>query len=215
MTDSAAARAGLRRMRASLSMPAVAILALVLGGCAGMPANPAQEAGAWQRHAAWVRTQPDWRLTGRFALKVDHRGWTASLHWRERGDTYRIDIFDPLGRTVAQLDGGPERVTLRADGTAPREAHSAAALMRAELGWSLPVEGLRYWVRGVPVPGAQPARMRFDGSGRLTHLVQDGWEIDYLDYDNAFGAQSLPVRLRLVNGDVRLTLLIDRWGAAR
>lgn len=200
-------------MRTALSVSAAAILALVLAGCAGAPTNPAQEAGAWQRHAAWVRAQPDWRLTGRFALKIGHRGWTASLHWREQGGTYRIDIFDPLGRTVARLDGSPQRTTLQEGGAAPREARSAAALMQAELGWSLPVAGLRYWVRGVPVPGSQPARMQFDGSGRLARLVQDGWEISYLDYDAAFGTQSLPVRLRLVNGDVHLTLLIDRWGA--
>ncbi|MEJ2481327.1 MAG: lipoprotein insertase outer membrane protein LolB [Acidihalobacter sp.] len=194
---------------------AAALLVAALAGCAGVPVNTAQQEAAWQRHAAWVRAQHDWRLAGRFALKIGHRGWTASLHWRERGGDYRIDIFDPLGRTVAQLDGGPQRVTLRADGSAPRQAGSAAALMQAELGWSLPVAGLRYWVRGVPAPGSQPTRMRFDGSGRLTSLVQSGWEISYLDYNEALGARALPARLRLVNGDVRLTLLVDRWGAAQ
>jgi outer membrane lipoprotein LolB len=211
MTDAVAVmRNGRMRIVPSL---AAALLVALLGGCAGMPVNPAQQEAAWQRHAAWVRAQHDWRLTGRFALKIGHRGWTASLHWREQGGDYRIDVFDPLGRTVAQLDGGPQRVTLRADGSAPRQAGSAAALMQAELGWSLPVAGLRYWVRGVPAPGTRPARMQFDGSGRLAFLVQNGWEISYLDYNEALGAQALPARMRLVNGDVRLTLLIDRWGA--
>lgn len=192
---------------------AAALLALALAGCAAMPARTPQEvADAWQRHAAWVRGQAAWRLEGRFALKVGRRGWTAELHWRERGGTYRVDIFDPLGRAVAQLDGGPQGVTLRTGGGAPRAAGSAAALMRSELGWSLPVAGLRYWVRGVPAPEGRPTRMRFDDSGRLLRLTQDGWDVSYLGYDAAPAPRSLPTRLRLVNGDVRLTLLVDRWG---
>ena len=201
-------------VRAVPSLPA-ALLVAALAGCAGMPVDTAQQDAAWQRHAAWVRAQHDWRLTGRFALKIGHRGWTASLHWRERAGDYRIDIFDPLGRTLAQLDGGPQRVTLRTGGSAPRHAGSAAALMQAELGWSLPVAGLRYWVRGVPAPGTQPTRMQFDGSGRLAYLVQNGWEVSYVDYNEALGARALPARLRLVNGDVHLTLLVDSWGAAQ
>lgn len=203
-----------RGMRVLLPLSAALLLVAVLGGCAGVPVNTAQQSAAWQRHAAWVHARPDWRLTGRFALKIGHRGWTASLHWRERGGDYRIDIFDPLGRTVAQLDGGPQRVTLHTDASVPRQAGSAAALMHEELGWSLPVAGLRYWVRGVPAPGSRPSQMRFDANGRLVRLVQNGWVISYLDYKGALGAQALPARLRLVNGDVHLTLLIDSWGTA-
>lgn len=200
------------RMRLMPSI-AAALLVALLGGCAGMHVNPAQQNAAWHRHAAWVRAQHDWRLSGRIALTIGHRGWTASLRWHQQGGDYRIDVFGPLGRTVAQLNGSPQRVTLRTGGSAPRQARSAAALMQAELGWSLPVAGLRYWVRGVPAPGTRPSLMQLDGSGRLAFLIQNGWHIRYLDYNAALGAQALPTRIRLVNGDVRLTLLIDHWGA--
>lgn len=198
-----------------LRLLGMSLVVAVLAGCAGVPPHTSgNEKAAWQQHAAWLRAQADWSLQGRFALNVGRRGWTAALRWVEHNGAYRIDISDPLGRTVAQLKGQPGRVTLRSDGRSPRTAASAAKLMQAELGWSLPVAGLRYWVRGLPAPGSSPMSMRFDGSGRLVRLRQDGWDVSYLDYDNAFGAQSLPVRLVLINGDVRLTLLIDRWGDA-
>ncbi|APZ42916.1 lipoprotein insertase outer membrane protein LolB [Acidihalobacter ferrooxydans] len=196
-----------------------ALLALclaMLGGCAVAPPHPATDGGAaWQRHQAWVRAHPNWSLNGRFALNVAGRGWSASLRWLEQGTSYRIDIFGPFGRTVAQLEGGAQGVSLRTQNEPLRTADSVSALMQSALGWSLPVTGLRYWVRGVPAPGTPISSQRIGGSGHLSELNQDGWTIRYLGYNYAFGTRALPTHLRLSNGNVKLNLLVDRWGAAQ
>ena len=203
-----------RRLSRRSALFAVLACAALLSARAVRPPHAGLEGqAAWQRHLAWVRAHPDWRLRGRFALTVGHKGLSGGLHWRERGDHYRMEVFGPLGRTQAVLEGGPASVTLQLAGKPPRRAPSAQALMREALGWSLPVAGLRYWVRGIPAPGAPPAQLRFDAEGRLVFLHQDGWRIRYLAYDYAYGPQALPTRLELRNGRVRIVLLVDRWGA--
>jgi len=93
-------------------------------------------------------------------------------------------------------------------------ARDADALLAHVTGWVLPVSGLRYWVRGVPAPGSE-ARASRDAQGRLTRLVQDGWDISYNRYQVVDGA-SWPAKLRLERADIVVRLVIDQWqpGAA-
>ena len=82
--------------------------------------------------------------------------------------------------------------------------------MRQELGWSLPVEGLRSWVLGLPAERsvAVPA---FDTEGRLARLSEAGWRLEYLRFEPQVGGVELPTRLNLERGDLRVKLVVDRW----
>ena len=56
------------------------------------------------------------------------------------------------------------------------------ALLREHIGWSFPLQGLRYWVLGVTTPGAAVEALEFDPQGRPAHFVQSGWRIVYRRY---------------------------------
>lgn len=187
-------------------------LALTLAGCANLPSLPqGTEEAAWHRHEAAILAGTQWSLDGSFGLRVGHRGWSAGLRWREADDRYHIDIYDPLGRTVAVLAGRPGDVTLRDDRGRSYRASSAAGLMKRALGWSLPVSGLRYWIRGVPVPGMPVETRRLDGRGRLAQLRQSGWDLRYQDYDYDT-VNARPMRVVMTHGDVRLVVVVNQWG---
>lgn len=185
---------------------------LSLAGCATLPpAPPGAAEAAWQRHETAVRALTPWSLDGNFGLRIGHRGWSAGLRWVQTGERFRIDIYDPLGRTVAVLTGKPGDVALVDDKGNAYRASSAAALMKRALGWSLPVSGLRYWVRGIPLPDASIQERRLDASGRLRELQQNGWSIRYSDYDYDT-ASARPTRMVMTQGDVRLVLVVNQWG---
>ncbi|AOU96927.1 outer membrane lipoprotein LolB [Acidihalobacter yilgarnensis] len=187
-------------------------LALILAGCASVPQrSPGELEGAWRRHEAAILANAQWSLDGSFGLKIGRRGWSAGLRWRQAGERYHIDIYDPLGRTVAVLAGRPGDVTLDTDRDKSYRASSAAKLMTHALGWSLPVSGLRYWVRGVPVPDEPIAARQLDGSGRLSRLQQDGWTVRYQDYDYDT-VNARPTRMVMTRGDVRLVVVVNQWG---
>jgi outer membrane lipoprotein LolB len=75
----------------------------------------------------------------------------------------------------------------------------------------LPLESLRYWVRGVPDP-ASAADERLDASAaRLAGLAQGGWTVDYAAYVEDPAAGALPRRLSAVREGTRLRLVIEAW----
>ncbi len=49
-----------------------------------------------------------------------------------------------------------------------------------------------------------------DQQGRIRHLLQNGWQIDYGRYHAGTGGQ-WPAKLKLVRNDVAVRLVIDRW----
>lgn len=197
------------RPRKGLGISAVLIFAL--SGCATLPRPPkATLETYWHRHERAVLVHTAWSLDGSFGLRVGQRGWSAGLRWLQTGEQFHIEIYDPLGRTLAVMAGRPGEVSLVDERGKSYHAVSSVSLMKRALGWSLPVAGLRYWVRGLPVPGEVVTGRRLDDRGRLSSLEQDGWSIKYNDYDyDTAGAR--PTRMVMAHGDVHLTLVIDQW----
>ena len=88
-------------------------------------------------------------------------------------------------------------------------AHDGDALLLQATGWHLPVVGLRYWERGLPVPDTESTR-EYDESGQLSHLEQSGWIIKYQRYQLGEGA-AVPSKMRLARDDIAVRLVISQW----
>ena len=175
---------------------------LLLVGCAVTPTTE-----TWQSPSA---TQiRDWQFSGRVSLSQDGQGWHAGLFWQERADQFQLKISGPLGREAFRLTGNAAGVLLEgADGMQAR-ADDAESLLLQTTGWGLPVSGLRYWVRGLQVPGVHASEKR-DLQGRLLELEQSGWSISYTRYHSIAGV-GWPAKLRLVREDITVQLVIDEW----
>lgn len=190
-------------LRDILRVLAVAATVLWLGACARMPAPER----AWAPPPA-----EDWALDGRIAVRSRGEGWHASLRWVQTGAAFRIELSGPLGQGAVRLWGDPGGVSLeRADGLRDRAA-DAAALLERHTGWVLPVDGLRFWVRGLAVP-ERPARWDHDAGGRPLRLQQDGWDIRYTAFQEPPADAALPRRIELVRDGLQARLIIDRWAA--
>jgi len=181
------------------------ILLLVLTGCASHPAREP------------ALTVPDlsspryaiWQLKGRVSLIRGEQGWHASLNWHEDTGRYRLDLSGPLGQGAVRVEGDATSVRLQTADGREYVSQNADALVQAVTGWQFPVAGIRYWVRGVPVPGER-AVVDTDDSGRLVHLVQSGWDIHYDRFQDLEG-RAWPTRLRLTADDVSVRLVVDEW----
>jgi outer membrane lipoprotein LolB len=187
-------------------------LALWITGCATTPKPLAvgDPALAWQARQALLSAQQDWRFRGRIAIRHGEEGWQAGLSWRQRRQRFDIEVLDPLGRKVAQLDGNGDWVTLTTSDGETAQAADPERLMQRVLGWSLPVSGLRYWVLGVPDPkGARPL-LELDEAGRLSRLTQNGWAVEYRRYEPRAGVD-LPSKLVLSRADLRVRLIVKDW----
>jgi outer membrane lipoprotein LolB len=189
-------------------------LAFFVAACAQLPATkrPSPEIlqRFWEIHKTNVQALRVWTLQGHVAIHTKQEGWSARLFWNQRGDSYSLRLVAPLGQGTFQLDGTPARVVMR---TPKQEVLSAAdpeTLMQENLGWSFPMTGLRYWVRGIPEPGNRIETLDLDGLGRMTILEQAGWRIKVLEYAQQ-GRLALPAKIFIDNERLKLRLAVRRW----
>ena len=164
--------------------------------------------------------QQRWQLSGKIGLRTPHLAESAYLNWRQCDDSFSVRISGPLGQTVARIDGRGDRLTLQFEGRGPVTTSEPEALMQQQLGWSLPISALRYWVRAEAAPGGDA---EFSGPQQQPNtLRQQNWQVDYLAYHQN-GATILPAKLRLNrdglirsdegsgNENLQATLLINEW----
>jgi outer membrane lipoprotein LolB len=188
------------------------MLAVLLVGCASSPKmiEPIDVNAAWDSRQAMLLELQRWKMDGRIAVRLENEGWQAGMHWHQQDDHYEMDMFDPLGRKVARLMGGPLGVNLKTSRGESAQAADAESLMRKLLGYSLPVSGLRYWVLGIPEPHSHAQRLALDKFGRLVSLRQSGWDISYQRY-KITDSFDLPKKMILINQEVEIKVVVSSW----
>jgi outer membrane lipoprotein LolB len=203
-----------RFLNPSVRLARAALLAAVAAGCARLPQVPEFEPGAaerlWAAHRADLSALTRWTLHGRLAVKSPTGGWSATVHWQQDADAYLMRVIAPMGRGVIRIEGDRDSVSVRTPRDETLVATDPEALLEQELGFKLPVMGLRYWILGLPVPGQPVASKRLDRDGRLERLEQQQWRLQYSDYTEA-GDRPLPSRISLEAEDLTVRLVVQQW----
>lgn len=173
----------------------ICLVVVVLAGCAGRAPMPDQGTGDLV-----------FRVEGKISVRGDAGGVAASFVWWQREGSYEVEFWGPLGsqRTRIQGDEGSFAIV---GATGERVAGSnPEALMRRELGWSVPVAVLSHWIRGAPSPALPWQRAAHDGAGRFVAFEQAGWQVEVL----AWGEQA-PTRIRAQRGGDRIVVACRNW----
>jgi len=194
-----------------MRMVALVLVSLItLSACAVRPPAP-HVTGEWQAIEAWQAAPmpSDWLLDGRVSMTAEDQSATVSIRWHEMADGYQIDLRGALGAGRVRVTGEEGQAVLA---TADGQRHSAgspAELMQAVTGYDLPVEFLRWWVVGQPVPWLD-GRVRVDEAGRALAMQQAGWDVRYDDYQLA-DDHPLPGRIAVSRNDIGVRLAVQQW----
>jgi outer membrane lipoprotein LolB len=186
---------------------AIVLAVLVLEGCATPALRNLPEVTPTERSRAAALDV--FQVNGRVAVKYDGQGFSGNFRWQHSATTDNVLLLSPLGQGVAQLMQDASGVVLTTAEQREYRAQDPADLTEQVLGWRLPLNNLRYWVRGVAVPNGGGSTVQGEDQ-RLAQLSQDGWRIDYLSY-RAVDGIGLPAKLRLQSGDLEIKLLLDEW----
>jgi outer membrane lipoprotein LolB len=182
---------------------------LLLASCAAPRLRPdASMLAAQAERERVLSAQPRWSLAGRLAISGPQDGGSGSLTWTQDGAKYRFAVSAPVTGKTWTLSGNGEQAELSGLREQAIVGHDAASLLRRELGWNVPVLELSSWVRGLRAPG--PAGIVFRSDGLPAEFAQDGWKIEYRDYDTSH-APALPRRVFASNGVYKVRLAIQRW----
>ena len=167
-------------------------------------------------------TPADWSVQQRYAAaalpfellgKVAMPSGSANIRWQQRGERFELRLWGPFGAGAAIIRGDASAIRFERDGV--ERAGDPLQILSDELGWSVPVDALSFWVRGLPAPAQDTISLELR-DGRLAHMRQAGWSIDIDRYQRQADGGWLPARLTARQADVRFTLVVQSWvyGAA-
>jgi outer membrane lipoprotein LolB len=190
-----------------LSPPLLMLMVILLvSGCSSVPdqkqetVKPDNAQQAWEARQAKFARMKSWKLDGRVGLQHQQESWTFNISWLQRdGNNYAMNIKNPLtGGVVAYLQSTQQGVTLKAsDGQVYRDT-DAENLLKAQMGVTLPLKGMRYWVRGMASPDYPNNQLALDNYGRAASMQQAGWTIRYTKYPSQ-SPVALPDKMTLTH----------------
>lgn len=150
-----------------------------------------------------------WILNGAMAARSSKKAWSARINWLQKGsNNYQLRLFGPMNSKTIIITKRGSSVTVR-DGSKISKAQDPEQLLQAKTGMRLPVGNLYYWARALPAPGSK-ALKKFDSVNHLTELKQNGYVINYANYQTVKG-YDLPGKIKLRGHGLSLKLIIKNW----
>lgn len=190
------------------------LLALFLAGCATTraPVRQPGDAATLGRQEQRERALADmsrWTLEGRLSVSDGKDSNSGSLTWRQDGERYDFTVRGPITGRTFRLTGDARGATLEGLDGGPRHGADAESLMAATVGWNIPMAQLKRWVLGLRADTA-PAQLAFGADGLLSRLVQDGWTVDYKQWDTT-RQPAMPSRVFAEKAPYKVRLSIETW----
>ncbi len=190
-----------------------AALPLLLAACVPAPAVRVKgDAALMQEQEARERVLSGtdrWILQGKLGVSDGKEGGSGTLNWTQDGERYEFTVRSPVVGKSFRLSGGPDGALLEGLDGGPLRGPDAESLMLKALGWDVPLRDLRAWVLGLRADSG-PAELSF-GTDRLPSLLQqDGWSVDYREWD-AGRQPPMPKKVFAEKPPYRVRLSIESW----
>lgn len=185
----------------------------ILGACSSLtkPDKPsgAADPALWQKHQQQVSQLDTWDISGKISIRHPQQSGSGALSWHQQHESFDIHVSGPLGQGSVRLTGKPGQVQLTTN-QQQLGATSAEQLMQQQLGWSVPIGQLLWWIRGLPSPDS-PHQLQLNNDSLAYQIRQSGWQLDYLNYQSGSLGYPLPQRIKAYGPDLELTLFIRQW----
>ncbi|HEU5399515.1 MAG TPA: lipoprotein insertase outer membrane protein LolB [Gammaproteobacteria bacterium] len=193
----------------------LAIGALAVSACATLSGHAPMGAAnefAWQARVTTLTALDNWELSGRVGVVNGKEGGSGSLDWDQNGDELHFDFRGPLGAGAVHIEGDSAALHVRSSRGDDFVTTDPEDDFARHLHMPMPVFSMRYWMLGVPDPGAPYSKV-VDTQGEPLSLSQRGWQVDYQEYADV-GGRALPVRFTLSRGAVRIKVAVSQWTLA-
>lgn len=150
-----------------------------------------------------------WVLQGRLGVSNGSDGGSGSFRWSQNGDHYEFVLRAPVTGKSFRLSGDANGALMEGLDGGPLRGRDAESLMHRALGWDVPLRELRAWVLGLRADGG-PAELSFGADHLPSLLLQDGWSVDYREWDTS-RQPPLPKKLYATKPPYKVKLVIESW----
>lgn len=165
----------------------------------------------WTDLSIDLRAFDSWTITGKIGVRTPNQTLTAAINqWIQTEDIFDIHLSSTFfGLGQSRLVGNPVFITLLEAGEDPVSSDQPDALLNKALGFPMPISALPYWLKGLPLPNARFSAQYY-ANGLPKSMEQSDWSLSFEDY-TLDQALPLPGKIKLVQGDARITLVIKEW----
>jgi outer membrane lipoprotein LolB len=177
-----------------------AVLLIGLSGCATQPVGETAPEGSLLRN-------------GRFAVKTEQANQApeaiqGGFVWRDTPAQLTLDLTNPFGSILARVTVTSTGAMLERANGEILQTKTPDSLVDQALGQSLPVQGLRAWLRTqqMPLPGMRV--LERDAQGRIVSFEQDGWGARLSNFD-AVGPRLVSLLRSETGRKMSVRLVID------
>jgi len=198
-------------LRAALVFAATSTLAACATLTGRAPEGTANEA-AWQARLTELDALDSWELSGRVGVATAKDGGSGSLDWKQQGAELSFDFRGPLGAGTVHMEGDTQALHVQSSRGDDFITTDPEQDFTTHLHMPMPVFSMRYWLLGIPDPGA-PYSKTVDAHGEPMTLKQRDWAVEYQEFTVVQGL-SLPVRFILTRGDIRIKVAVNEWNLA-
>lgn len=186
------------------------LLSVLASGCSIKPRTEGPVLSAQQRQDRIEQLQ-HFELTATMGIQAPGDTVNGSLHWQQQGADYQARMTNFLGIRIFSLESSAGQAQLQVRGE-DYQARNSSELMWALTGWSLPLEEMPLWLKGLA--GQNASAKEYDALGRLIAFeLQDSsgyhWHIRYHNFFN--DALALPRRIDVKSTDLSIRLVIRNW----
>ncbi len=160
-----------------------------------------------------INTPSSWAAKGRIGFFSKEHGGSLGFNLVQKADSYELRFFSPSGSQVGCLAGNNSQVRLFHPDGRIEAADKPENLLNKHLGWSVPLEGMRYWVLGQTMPHSRynPISKKISSSeGLIQSFEQLGWKISFDNYQER-ESYLLPARLTLIRPELKVKIVINKW----
>ena len=165
---------------------------------------------AWDNRKSLLYAQHEWRAHLSVIGVTKDEKFKTRIIWQQNSQGYQIKLRDFIGRTVALIEGSPDKVIVKTSKGERYEDHDAETLIYGLFGLRIPVTGMRYWLRGIPQPKLAYQDLSLRADGLAASMQQAGWQLSYQNYVEN-NALQLPANAVFQYDDLALTVKIARW----
>lgn len=192
-------------------------VALLLSACATPPQTitnkSIENAQKLQQHNQTLNT---WRLRAQVSLNESEQHYSFNALWHQQQDQYLLQFDTLLFSSFMQLQGKNGFAELRLEDKI-YTGNNPEQLIAQLTPFKIPVTGLSYWIRGLKQPGLE-AQQDINADGSIHSIKQQGWRIEYLDWDhfNIHNSQYwLPSDIVLKRKEIEIRIQPSSWSQKR
>lgn len=145
-----------------------------------------------------IAIDESYNISGRFSIVTPQKDYYGNFNWQHESQSDVLDFMSPLGNTVARITVESSVATLD-NGSQKYSGSNLDQIMIEQLGFSLPINYLHYWIQGVPLPQYPVQNQLTSGFSQLS------WQIEYLSWQD----QNHPQVVQVSKPDLRIKLMMN------